>query len=248
MKDTPNQRNVRRAWLIDIERNKSEQQSIKECLQKGAKWENASGSTLPSDIKLYRYELVESALSGGVALSKVDAMRPFLEKYGYRLTSSAHLSEIIPAVLTKEKETSKEGLKVAKEASVTFDGTDMLREALAIVVRYIQQDLKPTQRLIRLEVLAKALKGEQLVQRLMSCLAVGYKFGPGAIIGGMREGASVNGTALRQLKFFYADLFHVVCFSHTLDNVGSHFEFQVLDSFIRFWISFFSQSYNARLA
>ena len=51
--------------------------------------------------------------------------------------------------------------------------------------------------------LTKALKGEQLAERLMSCLAVGYNFGPGTIIGEMRDGASVNGTALRQLKFFY---------------------------------------------
>ena len=138
--------------LADIERKKSEQQSIKECLQKRAKRENASGSTLPSDIQLYRYELVESALSGGVALSKVDAMRPFLEKYGHRLTSSAHLSELIPAVLEKEKETLKEELKIATEASVIFDGTARLGVALAIVVRYIQEDFKPTQRLVGLEV------------------------------------------------------------------------------------------------
>ena len=85
-------------------------------------------------------------------------------------------------------------------------------EALATVVRYVQQDLKPTQRLIPLQVLAKALTRKQLAQRLMSCLAVDYNFGPGAIIGGMRDGASVNGTALRQLKLFYADLFDVVCF------------------------------------
>ena len=45
--------------LADIQRNKSEQQSIKECLQKRAKRENASRSTLPSDIQLYRYELLE---------------------------------------------------------------------------------------------------------------------------------------------------------------------------------------------
>lgn len=233
--------------LGDIERNKSEQQSIKECLQKRAERESASGSTLPSDIQLYRYELVESCLSGGVALSKVDAMRPFLEKYGHRLTSSAHLGELIPAVLEKEKETLKEELKVAAEASVIFDGTARLGEALAIVVRYIQEDFKPTQRLVRLEVLAKSLKGEELAQRLMSCLAVDYKFGPGVLIGAMRDGAAVNGAALRQLKFFYAELLDVVCFSHTLDNVGSHFEFQVLDSFTRFWIGFFSHSYNARL-
>ena len=87
---------------------------------------------MPSDIQLYRYELVESALSGGVALSKVDATRLFLEKYGHRLTSSAHLSELIPAVLDKEKETLKEQLKVTKEASVIFDGTARLGEALAI--------------------------------------------------------------------------------------------------------------------
>ena len=178
----------------------------------------------------------------------MDAMRPFPEKYRHRLTSSAHLNEVIPSVLDKEKETLKGELKVAKEASVIFDGTARLDEALAIVVRYIQVDFKPTQRLVRLEVLAKALKGEELAQRLMSCLAVDYNFGPGAIIGGMRDGASVNGAALRQLKFFYADLFDVVCFSHILENVGSHFKFQVLDSFIRFWISFFSHSYNARIA
>ena len=141
----------------------------------------------------------------------------------------------------KKRRLLKQGLKVAKEASVIFDGTARLGETLAIV---LQEDFKPTQRLVRLEVIAKALKGEKLAQRLMSCLAVDYNFGSGAIIGGMRDGASVNGAALRQLKFFYADLFDVVCFSHTLDNVGSHFEFQVLDSFIRFWISFFSHSYN----
>ena len=109
----------------------------------------------------------------------------------------------------------KEELKVGKEASVVFDGTAGLGKALAIVVRYIQEDFKPIQRLVRLEVLAKTLKGEELAQRLMSCLAVAYNFGPGSIIGGMRDGTSVNGAALRQLKFFYADLSDVVCFSHT---------------------------------
>ena len=49
--------------------------------------------------------------------------------------------------------------------------------------------VKPTQRLIQLEVLAKALKGVELAQRLMSCLAVKYNFGPNTIIGGIRDGA-----------------------------------------------------------
>ena len=96
--------------------------------------------------------------------------------------------------------------------------------------------------------LAKALKGEELVQRLISCLAVDYNFGPRVVIGGMRGGASANGAPLRNVTFHYGDLFYVVCFSHTVDNVGSHFELQVLDSFVRCWIGLFSHSYNAKLA
>ena len=153
-------------------------------------------------MRLFRFEVVESFLSGGIALAKVDALRPLLEKYGHRLTNRAHLSELIPAGLENEKDKLKKELKDVKEASVIFDGTARLGEALAVIVRYVQENFQPTQRLIRLGILAKALKGEELVQRLILCLAVDYHFGPTAIIGEMRDGASVNGAALRQLMFF----------------------------------------------
>ena len=81
----------------------------------------------------------------------------------------------------------------------------------------------------------------------MSCLAVEYKLGPNVVIGATRDGASVNGAALRQLMFFYQNLFDVVCFSHTIDNVGNHFQFRILDLFTRYWIGMFSHSNNARL-
>ena len=58
-------------------------------------------ATLPAEMRLFRFEVVESFLSGGIALAKVDALRPLLEKYGHRLTNRAHLSELIPAVLEK---------------------------------------------------------------------------------------------------------------------------------------------------
>ena len=103
-------------------------------------------------------------------------------------------------------------LESVKEASVIFDGTARMGEALAIIGRFVQEDFIPTQRLIRLEVLAKSLKGDELAQRLVSCLAVKHNFGPNTIIGGIRDGASVNGAALRQLKFFYSNLSDVVCF------------------------------------
>ena len=209
--------------------------------------EHPSGSTLPAEIRLFRFEIVECVISGGIPLSKLDILRPLLEKCGHRLTHSANLREIIPAVLEKEREKLLSELESVKEASVIFDGTARMGEALAIIVRFVQEDFIPTQRLIRLEVLAKALKGDELAQRLMSCLAVKHNFGPNTIIGGIRDGASVNEAALRQLKFFYSNLFDVVCFSHTIDNVGNHFEFRILDSFIQYWVSLFAHSFNARL-
>ena len=104
-------------------------------------------------------------------------------------------------------------LKIVKETSVIFDGTARMGEALAIIVRFVQEDFIPTRHLIRLKVLAKALKADELAQRLMSCLAVKHNFGPNTIIGGIRDGASVNGAALRQLEFFYSNLFDVVFFA-----------------------------------
>ena len=66
--------------------------------------EHLSGSTLLAEIRLFRFEIVECVISGGIPLSKVDILRPLLEKYGHRLTHSANLREIIPAVLEKERE------------------------------------------------------------------------------------------------------------------------------------------------
>ena len=109
-------------------------------------------------MRLFRFEVVESFLSGGIALAKVDALRPLLEKYGHRLTNRAHLSKLISAVPENEKLKLKKELKDVKEASVIFYGTARLGEALAVIVRYVQENFQPTQGLIRLDILAKALK------------------------------------------------------------------------------------------
>ena len=42
--------------------------------------DHPSGSTLPAEIRLFRFEVVERVLSGSKPLSKVDTLRPILEK------------------------------------------------------------------------------------------------------------------------------------------------------------------------
>lgn len=82
---------------------------------------------------------------------------------------------------------------------------------------------------------------------LVSCVAVDNKFGSSMLIGGMSDVASVNGAALRQLKFFIPNLVDIVCFFDKVDNVSRNFEFRIVDSFTQHWICLFARSYNARL-
>ena len=212
--------------LFALAKDEKQSQSIIECLKSRDMREHPSGSALLAEISLFGFEIVECVISGGIPPAKVDILRSLLEKYAHRLTHSANLRDIIPAVLEKEREKLLSEVESVKEAGVIFDGTTRMGEALAIIVRFVQEDVIPTQRLI----LAKALKGDELAQRFMSCLAVNHNFGPNTIIGGIRDGSSVNGAALRQLKFFYSNLFDFVSFSHTIDNVSNHFQFRILDS------------------
>ena len=79
-----------------IAKDKKQSQSIMECLKRRDMREHPSGSPSPVDICLFRFEIVECVLTGGIPLSKVDVLRPLLEKYGHRLTHSTNLREIIP--------------------------------------------------------------------------------------------------------------------------------------------------------
>jgi hypothetical protein len=206
----------------------------------------AKGSTLPDDMRLYRYELVETLLKAGIPLSKADIMRPFLEKCGHRLTSRSHLAEFIPLILQKEKDTVKAEIVANDDFPVIFDGSTRLREALDIVLRFIDQ-WSVQQRVVKLEVLASSLNAEQLAQRLIQCLAVEYDIKPNHLLAAIRDGAAVYEAGLRQVGFYFPNIFNVTCFSHTIDNVGKHFEFSVLDKFSRNWNTMFSLSAAARL-
>ena len=197
-------------------KTKKESQTILQCLKKQDNQNHASGLILPSDMRLFRFEVVETFLLAGIPISKVYILRPLFKIYAQRLTSSSHMKDLIPAVLEKEKEELKAELPNVKEASIIFDGTARLGEALAIVLPFVKEDCKPTQRLVRLEVLAKPLKGNESAQRLMTCIAVNHNFGPDMVLAGIRDGATVNGTAIKQLLSLYSNIMDVICFSHTI--------------------------------
>ena len=167
-------------------------QSVLELLRRSDQEKHPKEEILPHDKRLYRFDLIQSFLTAGIPFSKIDCLCSFLEKYGHRLTSQSHLRELIPSVLQKEKETLKSELSEAKAVSTIFDGSTRLGEALAIILRFVHSQWNVQQRLVRLQVLVKSLKAEELAQCLIQTLAIEYAIQPGVLLAAMKDGASVN--------------------------------------------------------
>lgn len=62
---------------------------------------------------------------------------------------------MIPSIIEKEKETRKTELLLVDGCSVIFDGSTRLGDALAIVVRFVDDEWNVQQHLIRLQVLLR---------------------------------------------------------------------------------------------
>ena len=67
------------------------------------------------------------------------------------------------------------------------------------------------------------------------------------VLGCTRDGVAVNGAALEMLLIFCPKMVQITCVSHTLDNVGGHFDTLTVDEFDPLWISLFSHSTKAKL-
>ena len=118
-----------------------------------------------------------------------------------------------------------------------------------ILVRYITEDMKIEQRLLRVQIIAKSMTvhGEELARELIVVLSVSYSISSNALLGAMRDRASVNNIALTTLKIVYPLVVDIGCFSHTLNLAGEHFKVPTLSEFVSSWMSLFSHSPKARL-
>ena len=91
----------------------------------------------------------------------------------------------------------------------------------------------------------KSINAEELTQSLIQCLAVAYGIQPNQLLAAIGGGAAVNEAGSRQV--FLSQYLNVICFSHTIDNIGKQFEFSVQDTFPRCWNTMFSLSPAAQL-
>ena len=219
---------------------------IAEALVSSDKELHPVGETLPQDQRVYRIKVVMAFLRAGVPLSKLTSFRELLEENGFRLSDRRHMSDVIPFIASQEQAKIK-GELCGKDISVIFDGTTRMGEAMGIVVRYVSSEWKIEQQLVRLQLLAQSMSGEEVARELISTLSVRYSINSTSLLATMRDRAAVNNVALRTLKVVYPALMDVGCFSHTLDLVGTKFSTPNLVEFTMAWVSLFSHSPKARL-
>ena len=204
------------------------------------------GESLPDNQQVYRVKVVRNFLSAGVPLNKIPLFRELLEENGLRLTDRRRMSDLVPFILSQEKEMLKNDL-AEKCLSITFDGTTRLGEVFVIMVRFVDPNWCIYQRLIRVQILAKSLSGEEMAREIINSLSVEYGVLSQQILAVMHDCASTNTVAMRTLKVLYPMAIDIGCFSHTLDRVGERFDVPTLYSFMIYWISLFSHSSKAKL-
>ena len=180
-------------------------------------------------------------------LYKVDSFCDLLEEHAFHLSCRQHLSELIPFILHQEKSRIKEEI-AGKQLSVIFDGTTHVEEALAIVLRFVDDDYEIKQRLACIKLLKKSMTGEELARVLISTLSTTLGVESYTLIAAMRDRASVNNVAMRTLALVYPSILDVGCFSHTIDLVGGKFNTPTVDEFTKLWTALFSRSPKACLA
>lgn len=119
---------------------------------------------------------------------------------------------------------------------------------MSILLRYIDDDWKIQQRLVRLMLLAKSLTGEEVACNLISTLSTDLGIESHQLVAAMRDRASVNNVAMRTVTVVFPCVLDIDCFSHTLDLVGDKLSTPILDKFMKAWLSMFSRSPKTKLA
>lgn len=94
---------------------------------------------------------------------------------------------------------------------------------------------------------SKSLSGEELARELLTALSTELGIGGGQLLAAMHDRASVNGVAMRTLKIMYPNVMDIGCFSHTLDLVGTKFNFPTVDKFMKHWEAIFTHSCKSKL-
>ena len=139
-----------------LKKSNLKDQTIMESFGAGDRTEK--DSTLLITERAYRLEVVEEFLRAGIPIGKIDMLWSLLEKNGQRLTASAHLRSAYINCFKREVERPKNEL--TRDVSMTFDGSIRQGEAIAVIVRFRDDNWSIIQRLVRIDICSTSVNGD----------------------------------------------------------------------------------------
>ena len=107
-------------------------------------------------------------MKSGTPINRLEYFRDLFEEAGMPLTSAPNMRQLIPFILEQEYKTVAEEVK-GKNLSITFDGTTRDGEALAVLVRFVN-DWELKSRLVRFQLIQSSVNGDELARVVIEVL------------------------------------------------------------------------------
>ena len=164
-----------KTWQEKNAKEKTEH-DIAEALKVSDQQNHTVGEKLPQDQCVYRVKVVTVFLQAAIPLNKIDNLEIYWRRMGI-VHLTGDMSGIVPFISSQEQALIKEEL-AGRDLSVIFDRSICLGRAMAILVRFIDSNWQIQQRLIRFQLLAQSMTGEQVARELIMALLLSTVLAP----------------------------------------------------------------------
>lgn len=108
--------------------------------------------------RIFRMDLVKNWMKCGFPFNTIERFKDFLHKYTRHFPDQSQIKQIIPVIQAAEMEYIKHAAG-SKLFSISFDGTTRVCEAFAIVVRFLDEQFNPIQKLLTVSFIDDQLNG-----------------------------------------------------------------------------------------
>ena len=89
------------------------------------------------------------------------------------------------------------------DVPMIFDGSTRQGEAIAVIVRFLDDNWSIIPRLVRIDICSKSVNADDLAQVLNQCLSVDYGVKANSLLAAWRDGSSVIQAALDMIAFIF---------------------------------------------
>jgi len=177
----------------------------------------------------FRVKTVVSLLSAGVALSKLDRLRPHYEEYGrLSLTNSKHMQRHIPVVRAGIVDETRAWI-AGQRCQVVLDGASVDGEMFGVGVSIVDRETYTRQtRCVALRMYDSSFNGIQLAREINRIILSDMSVNPDDVISIVHDRAAYNYTATTALRPFLRHAVVIGCLAHTAHNLGDKMSYSSL--------------------